>query len=286
VVDKSIEVTGNASALPPELTLRSLVEREPVNSGEVHYLLDRYLRDRGDKNIKSVSDLIAKSTFFNHGRIDGVTLPPKTRLEDLLTRTERFTKKGDGSPFVRRTPIGNLDGNGWHVQRTVLQMLLNKVMVDQKLDALVYPTKTIPAPLLAGPVEPANIKVVKDTVTATIDGQDYERTVERPIEMRAPLTWRLSPNGGFPTVVVPAGFTREVFDRAAVRGADGGKTAGELVGPKPAELPVSIDFLGRPFSEPMLIRIAAAYEKATRHRRPPKDFMGLPGALAQTGGTR
>jgi amidase len=119
-----------------------------------------------------------------------------------------------------------------------------------------------------------------------IGGQEYTRTVDRALDVRAPLTWRLSPNGGFPTIAVPAGFTKEVYDRAVVRGADGGKTAGELEGPKAVELPVAIDFLGRPFSEPVLIRIAAAFERATRHRRPPKEFMGLPGALAQTGGTR
>jgi len=59
--------------------------------------------------------------------------------------------------------------------------------------------------------------------------------------------------------------------------ADGRKRAGELLGPKPIALPVSIDFLGRSFSEPTLIRIVAAYEKATRHRRPPKAFPPLPG---------
>jgi hypothetical protein len=281
MVSKSVEITGEASQLPPELSLRSLVEREPPNSGEVLYVLNRYLRERGDKNIKSVDDLIAQSTFLNHAPIAGVTLPPKTRLEGLITRTERFTKKSDGSPFVRKTPISNLDGNGWHVVRTTLQMLVNKVMADQKLDALVYPTKTIPAPLLANPVEPTNIKVVKDTITAVIDGEEYTRTVDRAVEVRAPLTWRLSPNGGFPTIAVPAGFTKEVYDRAVMRGADGGKTAGDLVGPKAVELPVSIDFLGRPFSEPILIRIAAAYERATHHRRPPEDFVGMPVAFTR-----
>src|SRR5215475_2650073 len=256
-VSTSIDITGDAARMPPELSLRILAERETRNSGEVHYVLDRYLRERGDKAIKSIKDLIDHSTFYGHAAIAGVTEPPKSRLEGLLTRTERFTKKTDGSPYVRRTPVANLDGNGWHVSRTTLQVLVNKVMADHKLDALVYPTKTIPAPLLASPVEPANIKVVKDTITATIDGEQYERTVDRALDVRAPLTWRLSPNGGFPTIAVPAGYTKEVYDRAVVRGADGSKQAGDLVGPKALVLPVSVDFLARPFSEPMLIRIAA-----------------------------
>ena len=38
-----------------------------------------------------------------------------------------------------------------------------------------------------------------------------------------------------------------------------------------------MDVLGRPFSEPTLIRIAAAYESATHQRKPPEDFGPLPG---------
>ena len=37
-----------------------------------------------------------------------------------------------------------------------------------------------------------------------------------------------------------------------------------------------VDFLGRPFSEPVLLKIAAAYEKATHHRMAPPDFGALP----------
>ena len=114
-------------------------------------------------------------------------------------------------------------------------------------------------------------------MTATIDGEEYVRTVERVTDAITPLTWRLSPNGGFPTISVPAGFTREVYDREAVKTPDGAKKAGSLVGPKPVELPVSIDFLGRAFSEPLLIRIAAGYEAATRNRKPPKDFGPIAG---------
>jgi len=55
----------------------------------------------------------------------------------------------------------------------------------------------------------------------------------------------LSPPTGFPAFSVPMGFT-----------------AGDL--------PAGIQFFGRPFSEPLLIRVSYAYEQATHHRRPPK----------------
>ena len=47
-----------------------------------------------------------------------------------------------------------------------------------------------------------------------------------------------------PTIVVPAGFTR-----------DG--------------LPAGISFLGRPYDDGKMIRLAYSYEQATHHRRPP-----------------
>jgi Asp-tRNA(Asn)/Glu-tRNA(Gln) amidotransferase A subunit family amidase len=36
-----------------------------------------------------------------------------------------------------------------------------------------------------------------------------------------------------------------------------------------AGLPVGITFLGRPYAEPVLIKLAYAYEQATKHRKPP-----------------
>ena len=35
-------------------------------------------------------------------------------------------------------------------------------------------------------------------------------------------------------------------------------------------LPVGVSFVGRAWSEPTLIRLAYAYEQATKHRRPPR----------------
>ena len=49
---------------------------------------------------------------------------------------------------------------------------------------------------------------------------------------------------GYPHITVPAGFVRD--------------------------LPVGVSFFGRAWSEPVLIRLAYAFEQATRHRRPPR----------------
>jgi Asp-tRNA(Asn)/Glu-tRNA(Gln) amidotransferase A subunit family amidase len=53
-----------------------------------------------------------------------------------------------------------------------------------------------------------------------------------------------SPTTGFPSIQVPMGYTRGV-------------------------LPAGITFFGRAWSEATLIKLAYAYEQATRHRRPP-----------------
>jgi len=58
---------------------------------------------------------------------------------------------------------------------------------------------------------------------------------------------RLSPVIGFPAITVPAGFT-----------SDG--------------LPVGLELMARPFAEPLLIRLAYAYEQETRHRKPPASM--------------
>jgi Asp-tRNA(Asn)/Glu-tRNA(Gln) amidotransferase A subunit family amidase len=55
---------------------------------------------------------------------------------------------------------------------------------------------------------------------------------------------------GFPSMVVPGGFSST--------------TPAAAIG-----VPVGIEFLGRPWSEKVLIQIAYGYEHATRHRRPP-----------------
>ena len=61
---------------------------------------------------------------------------------------------------------------------------------------------------------------------------------------------------GFPSIVVPGGFSSP--------------TATAALG-----VPVGIEFLGRPWSEKLLIEIGYGYEQATKHRRPPRSAPAL-----------
>lgn len=60
----------------------------------------------------------------------------------------------------------------------------------------------------------------------------------------------IPPHTGFPAITVPMGFT-------------------------PENLPVGLQIVGKLFEEPVIIRIAYAYEQATKHRKPPPDFPAL-----------
>ncbi len=99
LLEKSVAIAGEAGKLPASLTLRVIAERDAPAPGEVLFGLERYLRDRGDRNITNVADLIAKSAFYSHAPIAGVTAAPKGRLEDLVARTERCAS----SPIPRST---------------------------------------------------------------------------------------------------------------------------------------------------------------------------------------
>lgn len=66
---------------------------------------------------------------------------------------------------------------------------------------------------------------------------------------------------------------REVYNRVPDEKDPNGS---RLEGPKQVQLPVGLEFLGRPFEEAKLFEIASAYENVKRHRRPPAGFSRLP----------
>ncbi len=222
-----IDMFFDPSLVPAGSTIRNI--NGAGNPGLSKYMLNRYLKERGDTNIKSIRDLIDKSRFYRDIRPDAGFIDRKAALEEL-----------DSSVTL---DLANVVQDRFAYQQVVLQC-----MAQESLDALVSPAGNVPAYILGAPFEP-------------------------PLAGRTNSAWGLLGQHGFPTLSVPAGFTTQVFDRVRDAGAPGGT---RLSGPVPAKLPVGVMFVGRPFAEPTLLRIASAYEAATKHRIPPPDFGPVP----------
>jgi amidase len=222
LIAKLLELHNDPGKVPQSISLRNLSGGAGA-AGEGKYMMNRYLQERGDANIKSNSDLIARARFYQDRNF-----PDRKQAREAA---ERAT---------------DLDNAARLQARFALQTLLLQCMQEQKLDALVSPMSTVPPRKLTAPREP------------TVNG-------------RPPIGWSMFGQQGFPIMTVPAGFTTEVWDRVN----DG--TATRLVGPVPAKMPVGVDFIARPFNEPLLFRIGSAYEAATRNRKPPAEFGPLTG---------
>jgi Asp-tRNA(Asn)/Glu-tRNA(Gln) amidotransferase A subunit family amidase len=236
-IAKLVDMTLDPSLVPDNVNLRTIGQAQAV--GEAKYELDRYLRERGDANIKSNTDLINKSTFY----------------DDPQFNSQKAARENADKPMELNTADRML-------RRFAVQEMILQCMQEQNLDALVYPTNSVPPLKIGAPSAPAINGRNSNTVWTFLGGQ------------------------GFPAITVPAGFTTAVYDwvrdptapiPAAPPGGGGGgdnapREGVRLTGPVPAKLPVGVDILVRPFAEPTLLRIASAYAAATKHRMPPPDF--------------
>ena len=168
-----------------------------LNVYELKAGLDAYLRRR-DGPVKSLAELAASGKYLKARRLDErFADAAKVRMETDEEYLSRLEKR--------------------HTTRQLLVGLMDKSGVD----ALVYPFKSLAAPVIGV-------------------GDDGVR--DNP----------LSAVTGLPAIVVPAGVS-------------------------PEGLPIAIEFLGRPFSEPRLIQLAHAYEQATRLRKAPPTTPSLQG---------
>jgi len=208
--------------------------------GEAKFEYDLWLRQRGDANIKSLTDLYTKANFYNDPNFG-------TQKNSLMNSDKATTFE----MAVRMQ------------RRFMTQEVLLQAYADMNLDAVVSPTSNIPPQKLGAPNEPTvngrNSALWTGpgltqgfpciTVPAGYTTQVYDR-IRDPSAPPPPPGWARGGGGG------PGGEQEPTI----------------LVGPTPDVLPVGMDVCGRPFSEPTLIAIAGAYQDFTRHRHPPPDF--------------
>jgi Asp-tRNA(Asn)/Glu-tRNA(Gln) amidotransferase A subunit family amidase len=141
--------------------------------------------------------------------------------------------------------------------RIVLQHVVQKVMLENDIDVFVNPENTLPPPLIGGPAEPA----VRNRGSASCC-QAFTALL------------------GGPEIDVPAGYTEIVYEPRFELSADGKSyrsVSGSVASKLPNPMPISLMIWAGPGADPEVIKVASAYEAATRHRVPPPAFGPLHG---------
>ena len=124
-----LDMRFDPGLVPAGLTLRSL--NSPAVAGESKYEMDKYLRERGDANIKTGADLISKARFYSDPNF-----PDRRQAREAAEReVTLILPPGCRARFAYRN-------------------MLLQCMQEQKLDALMSPMSTVPPRKLTAPREP------------------------------------------------------------------------------------------------------------------------------------
>ncbi|HEX3883348.1 MAG TPA: hypothetical protein VHW66_11875, partial [Stellaceae bacterium] len=187
-------------------------------------------------------------------------------LDDFAALNARSKFWGDDGRAAFRNweevedPRNKLGGRQGVDERIMLRELLRRldmmVILENRLDALVR---------LHTPLPPAKIGGAHDPQGG---GGNL-----RPETM-------YGPNAGLTEMLVPAGYVTTVYDPVFKLADDGtryitGPAPGPTILPQPG-LPFSLVFRAEPGREDVLLKIASAYEAASRRRVPPPRFGPLP----------
>ncbi len=134
--------------------------------------------------------------------------------------------------------------------QAVFRMAMTKALRENRIDVFVHPNMGVPHWKIGVDREPV------------VEG----RTAAGP--------WITDLIGG-PEVAVPAGFNQVVYDARYVLSADKTRytfVAGAEKGLLNQPMPISLLFWAGAGEDETVLRAAAAYEAASRHRKPPPDF--------------
>ena len=269
---------ADAAAVLGAVTLED--PRDPATrgrSGEAH---DDYLRFLGDRDLSGVRIGIGRQFFGFHEAVDAL-------LEDSLQALREL-----GAELVDEIELANMGD----VRRHSHQVLL----YEFKADLNSY---------LAALGPEARVRSLEDLIRFNEENRDrempyFQQEIFEEAQAKGDLTSteyvealatckRLSGPEGIDVVMdehrldaifAPTGGPPWKIDLVNGDHFGGGSSTPAAVSGYPnitvpggyvRGLPVGVSFFGRAWSEPVLLRVAHAYEQATRHRQPPR----LPASL-------
>lgn len=138
---------------------------------------------------------------------------------------------------------------------TLFRYAMLKVMLENDIDVFVHPNVTIPMGKIGHAQEPA-------------------------ANSRRASGFGITDTLGVPEIIVPAGFNQVEYAPQFVLSADKKRyidVAGTVKSKMEHPMPFSLEFWGGPGDEPVMLKIASAYEAATHHRKTPAGFPPLKG---------
>ena len=190
-----------------------------------------------------------KARGFNETLVDWPTLNARSKFwgDDGRAAFRNWEEITD--------PRNPLDGRQGVNERIMLRELLRRVdmmvILENRLDALVRLHTPLPPAKIGGPEVPGLIRRLRDES-------------------------QYGPNAGLTEVLIPAGYVSVAYDPTFALSADRTKYVG-VASETPTEipapgLPFSLVFRAEPGKEDVLLKIASAYEAASKRRVPPPAF--------------
>ncbi|MEW6450160.1 MAG: amidase family protein [Pseudomonadota bacterium] len=237
-IDYCVALAEGRIESPKNLDLGTIQHQEMANTFRFHisqYLMRRAAdwKDKGfTESLKDWATLNARSKFWG---------------DDQRSAFKNWEETTD-----LRNPLGQRQGVN---ERIMLRELLRRadmmVILENKLDALVRLHTPWPPGLIGGAYQ---YDIVSNLRPESLSG----------------------PNAGLTEVLIPAGYVTTVYDPVFKLSDDGTRYVSQASDkpttiPAPG-LPFSLVFRCEPGKEDIILRIASAYEDASRRRVPPPAF--------------
>lgn len=237
-IDYMVELADLRIAPPANLDVSTVQNQILANSFRFH--IRQYLSRRAD-------DWRARG--FTETLIDWPALNARSKYwgDDQRSAYKNWEETNDP-----RNPLGGRQGVD---ERIMLRELLRRVdmmvILENRLDALVRLHTPLPPAKIGGPDEPGLIARLRNES-------------------------QYGPNAGLTEILIPAGYVTTAYDAVFTLSADRKRyiaAASDKTTALPAPgLPFSLVFRAEPGKEDLVLRIASAYEAASKRRVPPPAF--------------